>query len=86
MVMNGRVSDASKKLSERGITVKLNGVTVDIDGANRDGGLNGAGDNDFVMCPSINLTGNEDTITVACKNYRIAFNLSQTSYLVFAEH
>ena len=86
MVMNGRVSDASKKLSERGITVKLNGVEVSIDGANRDGGLNGAGDNDFVMCPSINLTGNEDTITVACKNYRIAFNLSQTSYLVFAEH
>ena len=86
MVMNGRVSDASKKLSERGITVKLNGVTVDIDGANRDGGLNGAGDNDFVMCPSINLTGNEDTITVACKNYRIAFNLSSTCYLVFAEH
>ena len=86
MVMNGRVSDASKKLSERGITVKLNGVTVDIQGSSRDGGLNGAGDNDFVMCPSINLTGNEDTITVACKNYRIAFNLSQTSYLVFAEH
>ncbi|MBQ6730503.1 MAG: tyrosine-protein phosphatase [Bacilli bacterium] len=86
MVMNGRVSDASKKLSERGITIKLNGVEVSIDGANRDGGLNGAGDNDFVMCPSINLTGNEDTITVACKNYRIAFNLSSTSYLVFAEH
>ena len=86
MIMNGRVSDASKKLSERGITVKLNGVAVNIDGANRDGGLNGAGDNDFVMCPSINLTGNEDTITVACKNYRIAFNLSSTCYLVFAEH
>ena len=84
MVMNGRVSDASYKLSQRGITVKLNGVEVDIDGANRDGGLNGAGDNDFVMCPTINLTGNEDTITVACKNYRIAFN--QDAYLVFSEH
>ena len=86
MVMNGRVSDASKKLGDRGITVKLNGVEVSIDGANRDGDLNGAGDNDFVMCPSIQLTGNEDTITVSCKYYRIAFNLSQTSYLVFAEH
>ena len=86
MVMNGRVSDASKKLGDRGIKVTLNGVEVSIDGANRDGDLNGAGDNDFVMCPSIQLTGNEDTITVACKYYRIAFNLSQTSYLVFAEH
>ena len=84
MIMNGRVSDASKKLSERGITVKLNGATVDIQGSNRDGGLNGTGDNDFVMCPSIQLTGNEDVIEVACKNYRIQFN--QSAYLVFAEH
>ena len=84
MIMNGRVSDSSYKLSERGITVKLNGTTVAIDGDNRDGGLGKQGDNDFVMCPSITLTGNEDTITVACKYYRIAFN--QTAYLLFAEH
>ena len=84
MIMNGRVSDDTKKLSERGITVTLNGATVDIDGANRDGGLSGQGDNDFVMCPTINLTGNEDVITVACKNYRIVFNLE--AYVVFAEH
>ena len=84
MVMNGRVSDASYKLGERGITIKLNGTEVAIDGDARDGGLVGTGDNDFVMCPSINLTGNEDTITVACKYYRIAFN--QSAYLVFAEH
>ena len=84
MIMNGRVSDSSYKLGERGITVKLNGTTVAIDGDNRDGGLGKQGDNDFVMCPSITLTGNEDTITVACKYYRIAFN--QTAYLLFAEH
>ena len=84
LVMNGRVGDASYKLSQRGITIKLNGVEVPIDGADRDGGLVGTGDNDFVMCPSITLTGNEDTLTVACKNYRIAFN--QSAYLVLAEH
>ena len=84
MVMNGRVSDASYKLGERGITIKVNGAAVDIEGTNRDGGLNGAGDNDFVIAPAVQLTGNEDTITVACRYYRIAFNLS--SYVTFAEH
>ena len=84
MVMSGRVSDETKKLSERGIVIKLNGVEVSIDGANRDGNLNGQGDNEFVMCPSITLTGNEDTITVACRYNRIAFN--QSAYLLFAEH
>ena len=84
MIMNGRVSDASYKLSQRGITVKVNGVEVNIEGSNRDGGLVGTGDNDFVMAPSVTLTGNEDTITVACKNYRIAF--TPDAYLVFAEH
>ena len=84
MVMKGRVSDTSYKLSQRGITVTVNGATVDIQGSNRDGGLNGTGDNDFVMVPTLTLTGNEDTITVACQYYRIAFALD--SYVVFAEH
>ena len=84
MIMNGRVSDASYMLGKRGITVTVNGAAVNIDGDNRDGGLNGAGDNDFVIAPSVELTGNEDTITVACRYYRIAFNLS--SYVTFAEH
>ena len=84
MIMNGRVSDASYMLGKRGITVTVNGVAVSIDGDNRDGGLNGAGDNDFVIAPAVELTGNEDTITVACRYYRIAFNLS--SYVTFAEH
>ena len=84
MIMNGRVSDASYMLGKRGITVTVNGTAVNIDGDNRDGGLNGAGDNDFVIAPSVQLTGNEDTITVACRYYRIQFNLS--SYVTFAEH
>lgn len=84
LIMNGRVSDTSYKLGERGITVTLNGNNVPIDGDSRDGGLVGTGDNDFVVCPSITLTGNEDTLTVACRYYRIAFN--QSAYLVLAEH
>ena len=84
MVMNGRVADGKYKLSERGIVIKLNGVEVSIDGNNRDGGLGFQGDIDFVMCPSIRLTGNEDTITVACRTNGIGFN--PTAYLVFAEH
>ena len=83
MIMNGRVSDDSYNLGSRGIVVKLNGTEVSIDGNNRNGGLSFQGDNDFVMCPTINLTGNEDTITVACRYNRIAFNPS--AYLVFAE-
>ena len=84
MIMCGRVGDESKKLSERGITIKLNGQTVSIDFGSRDGGLNGRGDNDFVICPTIHLTGNEDTITVACKNYRVAF--AQDAWVTFSEH
>ena len=84
MIMNGRVSDASYMLGKRGIAVTVNGAAANIEGDDRDGGLNGAGDNDFVIVPSLELTGNEDTITVACKYYRIKFNLS--SYVTFAEH
>ena len=84
MIMNGRVSDASYMLGKRGIKVTVNGAQVDIQGDNRDGGLVGTGDNDFVIAPEVTLTGNEDTITVCCKNYRILFNMS--AYVVFAEH
>ena len=86
MIMSGRVKDNATdyNLGERGITIKVNGVAVDIEGDNRTGNLVGTGDNDFVIAPSVNLTGNEDTITVACRYYRIQFNLS--SNVVFAEH
>ena len=82
-LMNGRVSDESRTLSERGFKVVVNGTNVDVQGS-RNAGLSGQGDNDFVAAPSVQLTGNEDTIRVSCPNYRILFNVS--SYLVFAEH
>ena len=84
MVMKGRVSDTSYNLGSRGITVTVNGANADIQGSDRNGGLNGTGDNEFVIVPSLTLTGNEDTITVACRYYRIAFALD--SYVTFAEH
>ena len=84
MVMCGRVSDASYMLGKRGITITVNGAAVDIQGDERDGGLNGTGDNEFVIAPAVQLTGNEDTITVACRYYRIAFALD--AYVTFAEH
>lgn len=83
MVMSGRVSNESYTLANRKLRVTLNGESVDIQG-DRDGGLRADGDNDFVVAPSINLTGNEDTFTVACCDNRIAF--VESSYIVFAEH
>ena len=86
MVMNGRVKEdtISYNLSQRGIKITVNGAEVDIDGASRTGDLTFTGDNDFVIAPSVTLTGDEDTITVECRNYRIQFNMS--SSVVFAEH
>ena len=84
MIMSGRVVDETKKLSERGITITLNGQAVSIDFGNRDGGLNGRGDNEFVICPTLHLTGNEDVIVVACKNNQIGF--AQDAWVTFAEH
>ena len=84
MIMCGRVSDETKKLRERGIVIKLNGTAVSVDFGERDGGLNGRGDNEFVICPTIHLTGNEDVIEVACKNYRVGF--AQDAWLVLSEH
>ena len=84
LVMSGRVSDASKTLDKRKLRITLNGTNVDIQGADRDGGLKADGDNDFVAAPALNLTGNEDVITVTCCDNRIAFVAS--SYLVFIEH
>ena len=84
IVMSGRAQDESIKLSEREIAVTLNGQAVSIDFGNRTGGLNGRGDNEFVICPTINLTGNEDTITIACSANQIAF--AQDAWVVFAEH
>ena len=85
LVMNGRVSDSGlgMTLSERKFKVTLNGASVDIENTHNDV-LTADGDNDFVAAPTINLTGNEDTVTIACPNYRIIF--TDGSYLTFIEH
>lgn len=83
MVLSGRVSDDTRTLDERKFAVTLNGQACNTEG-DRLAGLVGTGDNEFVGVPSITLTGNEDTITIACPNYRILFNLS--SNITFAEH
>ena len=85
LVMNGRVSQSGlgMKLSERAFKVTLNGASVEIEDTVTDI-LTADGDNDFVCAPTINLTGNEDTVTIACPNYRIIF--TDGSYLTFIEH
>ena len=85
LVMNGRVSDSGlgKTLSDRSFKVTLNGASVDIENTVTDI-LTADGDNDFVAAPTINLTGNEDTVTIACSGYRIIF--TDGSYLTFIEH
>ena len=85
LVMNGRVSNSGlgMTLSERAFKVTLNGASVEIENTHTDV-LTADGDNDFVCAPTINLTGNEDTVTIACPNYRIIF--TDGSYLTFIEH
>ena len=85
LVMNGRVSDSGlgKTLSERSFKVILNGNNVDIENTRTDV-LTADGDNDFVAAPTVNLTGNEDTVRIACSGYRIVF--TDGSYLTFIEH
>ena len=84
MIMCGRVVDETKKLNQRGIAVTINGQAINIDFGRRDGGLNGRGDNEFVICPTIHLTGTEDTITVASSENAIGF--AQDAWVTFAEH
>lgn len=83
-VMRGHSKDThtARSLNERKFTVKLNGEEVDIDDTrvpfDSDAMI------DFVAAPTINLTGNEDTIKITAPYYRIYFDLD--SYLIFAEH
>ena len=83
MVMNGKVSSEGKTLNERSFAITINGASADTQG-NREAGLKGDGNNDFVAVPAIALTGNEDVITVACPDNRIVFN--ENAYIVFIEH
>ena len=83
MIMTGKCSSSGegKTLSERNFTVKLNGQTVDIQNSRTAVTTTTA---DFVAAPTINLTGNEDTIKITCSDYRIVFDVN--SFIVFAEY
>ena len=81
-VMRGKSkSDAlERKLSSRGLTVKVNGEAAEIEG---DRQPLTEEDTDFVVVPTLNLTGNEDTIKITACYYRIQFDVA--SFLLFQE-
>ena len=85
MIMRGKSSTSNnaleKSLNDRAFDVKLNGVSVDVQG---DRVPLTADQSDFVAVPTIMLTGNEDTIDVTASDYRIQFD--RTGFVVFAEH
>ena len=83
MVMTAKTSSSGegKTLDERSVTVKLNGTEIDIQ-ASRDCLTTDFAQ--FVIAPTINLTGNEDTIAITACDYRPVFDM--TSYVIFAEH
>ena len=82
-VMRGKSKDDAleRKFTNRGLTVKINGESADIEGDRQP--LTTA-DTDFVFAPSVNLTGEEDTIVITACYYRVQFDVA--SYLIFAEH
>ena len=82
MIMRGKCSSTAteKTLAERKFTVTLNGQPVDIKNSRI---AVSATNGDFVAAPTLDLTGNEDIIQIACPDYRIVFDTS--SYIVFAE-
>ena len=83
MVMTAKTSSSGegKTLSERSVTVKLNGTQIDIQDSRDCLTTDFA---QFVIAPTINLTGNEDTIAITACDYRPVFDM--TSFVIFAEH
>lgn len=83
MIMTAKTSSSGegKTLDERSVTVKLNGTEIDIQ-ASRDCLTTDFAQ--FVIAPTINLTGNEDTIAITACDYRPVFDM--TSYVIFSEH
>ncbi len=83
MVMTAKSSDTGvgKTLGDRSVTVRLNGTAVDIDGTRDPLTTEMA---QFVVAPTIHLTGNEDTIEITACDYRPVFDTA--SFVIFAEH
>ena len=83
MVMTAKSSDTGvgKTLGDRSVTVRLNGVAVDIDNTRDPLTTEMA---QFVVAPTIHLTGNEDTIEITACDYRPVFDTA--SFVIFAEH
>ena len=83
MLMKGHVSNAEYDLAGRAFWVQLNEEEVNVYGEGRDGGLTTGDDVVFVAAPTMALTGNEDSVRVACSDYRIVFDVN--SYIIFQE-
>ena len=84
MIMTAKSSTGQgegKTLGERYVTVKLNGAAVDIQDSRAPLTTEMA---EFVVAPTIHLTGEEDTIEITGADYRPVFDVN--SYVVFAEH
>ena len=82
MVLRGKSkADAlDRTLDGRAFDVKLNGVSVDTKG---DRAPLLETDSDFVGVPTMNLTGQEDTIDITASDYRIQFDVA--SFILFNE-
>ena len=84
MIMRGKSKDDAleKTLDERSFDVKLNGVSQDV--ASSRVVFTTTDQTDFVAVPTINLTGQEDTIKVRSPDFRIQFDTA--SFIIFSEH
>ena len=82
MVLRGKSkADALERtLDGRAFDVKLNGESVDTKG---DRAPLLETDSDFVGVPTMNLTGQEDTIDITASDYRIQFDVA--SFILFNE-
>ena len=83
MIMTAKSSSSGdgKTMSERYFTCKLNGTAVDV-GDDRSPLTTEMAQ--FVVAPTIHLTGNEDTIEITAADYRPVFDTA--SFVIFSEH
>ena len=83
MIMTAKSSSSGdgKTMSERYFTCKLNGAAVDVGDDRAPLTTEMA---QFVVAPTIHLTGNEDTIEITAADYRPVFDTS--SFVIFSEH